>query len=297
MLFLPLYVIMFLINGSMPGKGGLPIKAGKETMTKQKPFVPATLLSKLWRALIEFDMLQANDRILIGLSGGKDSMFLSAALAEIQRHSPIPFEVACYTVDAMFDDCFPAGELHSFCAAYGLKHYHEKVNVREAWQNKGNTPCFTCAYFRRAATNRKASELGCNKVALAHHHDDAVETFLMNILASGQLKTFLPATPLSRSGLTVLRPLLYYREEEIREAIEILGLKPLKNPCPYDGRTKRAEVKEQIAALCAGMPETYDHLAAAMRFSSAEELWPRQLSQQEMTSKFRAFWHKKQKEQ
>ena len=209
-------------------------------------------------------------------------MFLTAALAEIQRHSPIPFEVACYTVDAMFDDCFPAGELHSFCAAYGLKHYHEKVNVREAWQNKCNTPCFTCAYFRRAATNRKASELGCNKVALAHHHDDAVETFLMNILASGQLKTFLPATPLSRSGLTVLRPLLYYREEEIREAIEILGLKPLKN---------------QIAALSAGMPEIYAHLAAAMRFSSAEELWPRQLSQQEMTSKFRAFWHKKQKEQ
>lgn len=154
------------------------------------PFVPAELLSKLWRAVIEFDMLQAGDRILIGLSGGKDSMFLTAALAEIQKYAPMPFELACYTVDAMFSPAFPKAELEAFCGYYGLKHYSEKVDVNSAWQNKGNTPCFTCAYFRRAATNRTALELGFNKVALAHHHDDAVETFLMNVLTSGQLRTF-----------------------------------------------------------------------------------------------------------
>ena len=141
------------------------------------PFVPAELLSKLWRAVIEFDMLQAGDKILIGLSGGKDSMFLTAALAEIQKYAPVPFELACYTVDAMFSPAFPKAELEAFCGYYGLKHYSEKVDVNSAWQNKGNTPCFTCAYFRRAATNRTALELGFNKVALAHHHDDAVETF------------------------------------------------------------------------------------------------------------------------
>ena len=173
------------------------------------PFVPADLLSKLWRAVIEFDMLQAGDKILIGLSGGKDSMFLTAALAEIQKYAPVPFELACYTVDAMFSPSFPKAELEAFCAHYGLRHYSEKVDVNSAWQNKGSTPCFTCAYFRRAATNRTALELGFNKVALAHHHDDAVETFLMNVLTSGQLRTFLPVTPLSKTGLTVLRPLLY----------------------------------------------------------------------------------------
>ena len=85
------------------------------------PFVPAELLSKLWRAVIEFDMLQAGDRILIGLSGGKDSMFLTAALAEIQKYAPVPFDLACYTVDAMFSPAFPKAELEAFCGYYGLK--------------------------------------------------------------------------------------------------------------------------------------------------------------------------------
>ena len=101
------------------------------------PFVPAELLSKLWRAVIEFDMLQAGDRILIGLSGGKDSMFLTAALAEIQKYAPVPFDLACYTVDAMFSPAFPKAELEAFCGYYGLKHYSEKVDVNSAWQNKG----------------------------------------------------------------------------------------------------------------------------------------------------------------
>ena len=100
-----------------------------------KTYVPAELLSKLWRALIEFDMLSDGDKILIGLSGGKDSMFLTAALAEAQKYSPIKFELACYTVDGMFSPDFPEKELQAFCASYGLVHYHEKVNVMEAWQN------------------------------------------------------------------------------------------------------------------------------------------------------------------
>lgn len=99
------------------------------------PFVPAELLSKLWRAVIEFDMLQAGDRILIGLSGGKDSMFLTAALAEIQKYAPVPFDLACYTVDAMFSPAFPKAELEAFCGYYGLKHYSEKVDVNSASTN------------------------------------------------------------------------------------------------------------------------------------------------------------------
>ena len=89
----------------------------------------------------------------------------------------------------------------------------------EAWKNRGNTPCFSCAYFRRAATNRKAGELGFNKIALAHHNDDAVETFLLNLLNSGQQKTFLPVTFLTRTQLTVLRPLIYYREHGLVNSV------------------------------------------------------------------------------
>lgn len=258
-----------------------------------KAFVPADDLGKLWRAIIEFDMIEPGDRILVGLSGGKDSMLLTAMLAEIRKYSPVPFDLACYTVNAMFDEHFPAKELQDFCAQYGLEHYTDDVDVMEAHGRKGGSPCYTCAYFRRAATNRRAVELGFNKVALAHHHDDAVETFFMNLVTSGQLRTFLPVTPLSRTGITVLRPLLYYRESEIRELVAKVGLQPLKNPCPYDGHTMRQDVKEHIAELGARYPELYEHLGAAMRCSDKQELWPGKLSQKELVPKFRAFWGRK----
>ena len=257
-----------------------------------KPFVPADALSKLWRALIEFDMLQPGDKILIGLSGGKDSMLLTAMLAEVQKHSPIPFELACYTLNGMFAPEFPTQELADFCGSYGLQHYCDAVDIPATFKDSRFSPCYTCSYFRRGAMNRRAKELGFNKIALAHHNDDAVETFFMNLMTTGQLKTFLPVTYLSRTQLTVLRPLLYYREAEIRELVQQLGLKPLKNPCPYDGHTERQSVKEHIQALNAQYPELYDHLAAAMRQQEGMELWPAKLSQKELLLSFKKFWGK-----
>ena len=119
----------------------------------------------------------------------------------------------------------------------------------------------------------------------------------MNLMTSGQLRTFLPVTPLSRSGITVLRPLLYYREQEIRDLVAKLGIKPLKNPCPYDGHTMRQDVKEHIAELNGRYPEVYDHLLAAMRGGDRQELWPSKPTDKEMVAKFRAFWGRKNKEQ
>ena len=114
-------------------------------MTKKSTFVPAKDLSKLWRAIIEFDMLQPGDRILVGLSGGKDSMLLTAMLAEIKKYSPIPFDLACYTVNGMFAPNFPKAELEAFCAQFGLTHYSDDVDVMAAHAKKGGSPCFTCA--------------------------------------------------------------------------------------------------------------------------------------------------------
>lgn len=175
---------------------------------KHDAFVPASDLTKLWRALIEFNMIEEGDKILIGLSGGKDSMFLTAALAEIQN--TVPAILTCCATP--WTACLPKisqKELEDFCRTYGLTHYSEQVNVEALWGHRGNTPCFSCAYFRRAAMNRKARELGCSKIALAHHNDDAVETLMLNLFQSGQNKTFLPVTHLSRSGMTVIRPLLF----------------------------------------------------------------------------------------
>ena len=115
----------------------------------------------------------------------------------------------------------------------------------------------------------------------------------MNVLTSGQLRTFLPVTPLSRTGLTVLRPLLYYREAEIIDMVRQLDLQPLRNPCPYDGHTKRQDIKEHIRELENLSPEVYDHLAAAMRNAPNQELWPAQLSQKQLADKFHNFWRQK----
>lgn len=261
---------------------------------KRVPFVPTEALGKLWRAIIEFEMIQPGDRILIGLSGGKDSMLLTAMLAEIKQYSPVPFDLACYTVNGMFDDNFPKARLEEFCRHYGLEHYSDDVDIATAQkQSPELSPCYTCAFFRRGATNRRAQELGFNKVALAHHNDDAVETFFMNIMTSGQLRTFLPVTELTRTGITVLRPLLYYREYEIRSLVKKLGLQPIKNPCPYDGFTTRQEVKDHIRELNQRYPEVYGHLASAMRTSSGQELWPARPNNKEMKQKFDTFWKKK----
>jgi len=264
-------------------------------MSKKEIFVPAKDLSKLWRAIIEFDMLQPNDRILIGLSGGKDSMLLTAMLAEIKKYSSIPFDLACYTVNGMFAPNFPKKELEEFCAHYGLEHYSDDVDIAGAQRDTDASPCYTCAFFRRGATNRRAKELGFNKVALAHHNDDAVETFFMNVMTTGQLRTFLPVTYLSRTGITVLRPLLYYREYEIRSLVRRLGIQPLKNPCPYDGHTVRQDVKDHIKELNNLYPGVYDHLAAAMREQAGQELWPAKPPQKELAKKFKAFWPHKEK--
>jgi tRNA 2-thiocytidine biosynthesis protein TtcA len=257
-----------------------------------KAYVPADDLTKMWRAIIEFNMIEEGDHILIGLSGGKDSQFMTAALAEVQRHSPRHFTLSCYTMDGMFAPDFPKEELQAFCARYGLVHYSEQVNIEEVWGHRGNTPCFSCAYFRRAAMNRKARELGCNKIALAHHNDDAVNTLMLNLFHSGQNKTFLPVTYLTRTGITVIRPLLFYREAEIVELGRKLGLKPLKNPCPYDGNTQRQEMKELASRLEQVIPHFYDHMASALRHSEDEERWPAKLSQKEMLDRFRTFWKK-----
>ncbi len=246
-------------------------------------------LSKTWRALIEFDMLKEGDRILIGLSGGKDSMFLVYALTEIKKRSPVPFDLACFTVNPMFSDAFPKKELEDFCSFFNVPFYTEDLNIPSAIKDEG--PCYTCSYFRRAAINRKAKELGFNKVALAHHGDDAAETFFMNLVTSGQLSTFLPSTYLSRTGLTVIRPLIYYREYEIRRFVKKMGLTPLKNPCPYDGNTMRQKIKEKIASMEKEFPGFRDHLAAAMRGNA--ELWPEKPALKEMREKFYKFWQKK----
>lgn len=250
-------------------------------------------LSKIWRAIIEFDLLTENDSVLIGLSGGKDSLFLTYALSEIQKYAPFRFQLSVYTMDGMFSNNFPVDTLKEFCARLNLSFFTERVNIRQIIENQGGKdPCYSCAFFRRGAINNYAKKSGCNKVAYAHHHDDFVETFLMNILQSGQIGTFQPKTFLDRSGITVIRPLCYLREYELLQTPQLTGFSPIKNPCPFDGKTKRQETKELIKLLENTNPGVYTHLGAAMRKNKPPQLWPSELDKNSMRDVFCKFWNK-----
>ncbi len=252
-------------------------------------------LSKFWRAVVEFEMLQPHDRILVGLSGGKDSTFLLHCLAFVQKILPFPIEVGACTLDPMFTKDFPTDRLQELCDTLQVPFYTEKVDINSVIaEGKYKSPCFSCAYFRRAATNRIAQQHNYNKIALGHHHDDAVETFAMNLFTSGQVGTFLPVTKLSRTGLTVLRPLIYYREYEIKSNIKKMGIEPLKSPCPHDGCTKREEIKNLLKFFNKEVhPEAYEHLAAAMRHGSSGDLWPSKPSRSELAERHKNFWRQR----
>jgi tRNA 2-thiocytidine biosynthesis protein TtcA len=263
-------------------------------LNKTAKTIPQNYFGRLCRASIEFDLIEKNDKILIGLSGGKDSLFLTYALAFLRDHAAFPFELAAFTLDPMFSNDFDTDILGEFCADLSIPFHTDQVDIAGIIaQNNGKDPCFSCAFFRRGAINQFAVKNGFNKVAYAHHHDDAVETFFMGLLYAGQLKTFLPKTYLDRTGITVIRPLIYFREYELKDTHKIHGLKPLPSPCPYNGKTKRQEIKEMICELEKTNSAVYSHLTAAMRCSREEiELWPSEIHREVLKVKHFAFWHK-----
>ena len=236
--------------------------------------LPKHLFSKLVRAVVEFELISAGDKILIGVSGGKDSLFLTYALALLRQRFKIKFELAALTINPMFNNNFNVDSVNSFCKSLDIDHIVQEVDIAGVIASQQNKkPCFTCAYFRRAAVNRYANEIGANKVAYAHHHDDAVETFLMSLLSSGQINTFMPKTYLDRSNITVIRPLVYFREKEIIDFVRESNFNVVKSPCPIDGKTNRQTTKELIASLNKQFPGVFDHLSSAIRQNAVHELW------------------------
>lgn len=254
--------------------------------------LPQLYFSKIMRAIVEFELIEDGDKILVGLSGGKDSILLLYALATMRSRLKKTFELRAFTVNPLFSPDFPTGigRLAELCRRLDVPYESRDVDIAGTIAAQGDKDrCFTCAFFRRGAVNRYAVETGCNKVAYAHHHDDAVETLLMGLLSSGQISTFLPKTFLDKSGITVIRPLIYLREQEIIDAIPIHGITPVKSPCPYDGHTRRQETKELIARLTADDPLLYDHLGAALRESAVGDLWPKAKTRQEMYSTYQSY--------
>ena len=206
------------------------------------------ILSKVRRAVDEYHMIENGDRIAVGVSGGKDSLTLLVALAELRRFYPKKFEVVGVSLDMGYPDVSFAG-VEKLCQKLNVEYVVEKTDIAEIIFDvrKEKNPCSLCAKMRRGGVNSLAVELGCNKVALGHHNDDVLETFFLSLFYEGRLNCFSPVTYLSRKDIYVIRPMIYLPEGEIKGFANEVDLPIVHNPCPMDGYSKRQDMKEYIA--------------------------------------------------
>ena len=174
------------------------------------------ILSPMRRAIQQFDMISPSDRIAIGISGGKDSMALLAAMARYQKFSPIPFELEAITLDAGLEgmDFSPIAD---YCRHINVPYTIKKSAIAKVIFDirQEKNPCALCARMRRGALHNLSKELGCNKIALGHHSDDVVETFFLSLLYESRINTFMPVTYLDRKQITLIRPLVFVKEKDI----------------------------------------------------------------------------------
>ena len=206
------------------------------------------ILSVLRKACSTYSLIEEGDKIAVGISGGKDSLTLLNALAIYQRFSPQNFSLVAIAVD-LSGGKNDYSEIKEFCDKINIEFTIVPSNVFEIIFDirKEKNPCSLCANMRRGLLNSTAKTLGCNKVALGHHKDDFIETFLMSLFFEGRLSTFKPKSYLSRVDLTVIRPLIYCDESEIIRVSKDYPI--LINPCPADKHTERENAKKLISQL------------------------------------------------
>ena len=208
------------------------------------------ILSCVRRAVETYNMIEEGDRIAVGLSGGKDSTALFCALKNLQLFYPKKFELIGISVSMGFEnmDFSPLAQL---CVDCGCEFKLVPTRLAEIIfeERKETNPCSLCAKMRRGILHDSAKEMGCNKLALGHHYDDVVETFMLNLFHEGRLGAFLPVTYLSRKDLTMIRPMIYVQEKDVRYFMGKNDLPIIHNPCPEDGHTEREKVKMLISSL------------------------------------------------
>ncbi|MBO7175917.1 MAG: tRNA 2-thiocytidine(32) synthetase TtcA, partial [Clostridia bacterium] len=208
------------------------------------------ILSYTRRAVDDYEMIHEGDKIAVGISAGKDSLTLLYALAGLRRFYPKKFELVAITVDMGFEgmDFTPIREL---CEKLDVPYIVAKTEISHIIFDirKEKNPCSLCAKMRRGALHNAAKEAGCNSVALGHHFDDVVETFMLNLFYEGRLGCFQPVTYLSRKDITVIRPMIYMPEKDVRYFANRVELPVIKSPCPADGNTERESMKQLLHNL------------------------------------------------
>ena len=236
-----------------------------------------TTLGCLRKADTDFHLIEPGDRVAVGVSGGKDSLLLLHALSLYRKFSHKDFTLMAFTI-SMGLEPFDLSGIHRLCQELDIPYVVKQTEIGDIIFNKRKekNPCALCAKMRRGALNDMCREYGCNKLALGHHRDDAIETLLMSLFYEGRFHTFHHKTYLSRTGITAIRPLCYLPEYHVRHMVEELNLPVVKSPCPANGETKRQEMKELMQALRKRYPDAPDRFLHALQSDKQYDLWQKE---------------------
>ena len=217
------------------------------------------------RCTDDYNMIKEGDRIGVGVSGGKDSVALLVFLAELRKYYPHSFHLEAITIDMGLSMDY--SEIAELCHRLGVPFSLIKTEIAPIIfdYRKEKNPCSMCAKMRRGALNQALLDRNLNKLALGHHYDDAVETFMMSLLFEGRINCFQPVTDLDRTGIIQIRPMLYIHEKTIDGFVSRMQLPVIKNRCPVDKVTKRTEIKELLFNLSATYPDLKERIFGAMQ--------------------------------
>ncbi len=218
-------------------------------------------------------MIEDGDRVAVGVSGGKDSLLLLYALSLYRRFSKTKYELRAFTLS--MGEPFDTSGIARLCAQLDVPYTVKKTDIFQVLFDirKEKNPCSLCAKMRRGALNDLCREYGCNKLALGHHRDDVLETLVLSLLHEGRIHTFHPKTYLDRTGITVIRPMVYLPEKHVIHMQKALDLPVVKNPCPADGSTEREEAKALLDELCKKYPNARELMLSALRNTAQYGLW------------------------
>lgn len=209
------------------------------------------LLSLTRKAITDYGMIQDGDKIAVGLSGGKDSMALLAILAAYKKFAPEKFDLVAINIDLGLNvNKDEVQATREYCQSVGVEFVVEHTQIYDIILERGEkSPCSLCSKMRRGALNSVAKQYGCNKLALGHHADDVLETFLLSLIYEGRISTFMPISHMDRSNITLIRPFIYVEEKYLSGLARRYNLPIIFNPCPQDKNTKREDIKKLVESL------------------------------------------------
>ena len=233
------------------------------------------ILGCVRRAVADFNMIQEGDRIAVGVSGGKDSMVLLKAMHLYRYFSPVKFELTAITVDLGLSDSFDTSLVKELCNNWEIPYYVDKTNIGEVvfQERKEKNPCSLCSRMRRGAIHDLCKQHNINKIALGHHREDVVQTFLMNLLYEGRLGTFSPLTWMDRMDIVQIRPMIYAQEKEVISSVKRNNLPIIKSPCPADGNTKRADMTKLLNYMGTMSQDPVKLIMKAIKNTDTYTMW------------------------